>query len=418
MKDIEIVSFGCRLNRHEADVIRHEAREAGLTDTIVVNSCAVTAEAVAQTRQSIRRLRRQHPQARIVVTGCAAQTDAAMFAAMPEVDRVLGNADKMGSEAWRQAREALDGGAGDKVAVGDIMTVRAMAPHLSSRTVSALPRAFAQVQNGCDHRCSFCIIPFGRGNSRSAPPDSVVGQVRALVAQGHAEIVLTGVDLTSYGTDLAGCPRLGALTRQILREIPELRRLRISSIDSFKADAELLDAIATEERLMPHLHLSLQAGDDVILKRMKRRHSRSDAIALCAELRLLRPDIALGADLIAGFPTETEDMFRRSLDLVEECGLTFLHVFPFSSRPGTVAARMPQLAAGVIRERATRLRAAGAAALTRRLESERGASRAVLIESSTQGRTEHFLPVAITGAKTGEVITCRIAGHDRERLLL
>src|SRR4051794_41170489 len=312
---LDIVTFGCRLNISESEVIRHEAERAGLTDTIVINSCAVTGEAVAQARQRIRRLKRERPQARIVVTGCAAQTQPEMFAEMDEVDRVIGNDDKLRGAAWRAARAAFDAAAGfglereQKIAVADIMAVTQMAPHLVGGFHSGLPRVFVQIQNGCDHRCTFCIIPFGRGNSRSVAMGAVVEQVRALAQRGHAEIVLTGVDLTSYGHDLPGTPKLGALTKQILRHVPELRRLRISSIDSIEADSDLLDAIAEDSRLMPHLHLSLQSGDDMILKRMKRRHTRGDAIAFCDQVRRLRPDIALGADIIAGFPTETEEMF-------------------------------------------------------------------------------------------------------------
>jgi threonylcarbamoyladenosine tRNA methylthiotransferase MtaB len=304
----------------------------------------------------------------------------------------------------------------EKISVADIMAVTEMAPHLVDGFQGGLPRAFVQVQNGCDHRCTFCIIPFGRGNSRSVPMGAVVDQVRALVEAGHAEIVLTGVDLTSYGADLPGTPRLGGLVKRILRHVPEMRRLRISSIDSIEADRDLLDAVANEERLMPHLHLSLQSGDDMILKRMKRRHSRRDAIDFCAQVRRLRPDIAFGADIIAGFPTETGDMFARSLDLVADCDLTFLHVFPYSPRPGTPAARMPQVAGEVIRDRAKRLRAAAGAALLRRLAAEVGATRQVLVESATQGRTEHFVPVAIAGETPGEVRTLRVAGHDGTRL--
>ncbi|UPT96220.1 tRNA (N(6)-L-threonylcarbamoyladenosine(37)-C(2))-methylthiotransferase MtaB [Bradyrhizobium barranii subsp. apii] len=413
---VDVVTFGCRLNAFEAELIRREAEGAGLSDTIVINSCAVTNEAVAQARQSIRKLKRERPGARIVVTGCAAQTQSRMFADMAEVDRVLGNDDKMRSEAWRDARAAFDLGASEKIAVSDIMAVKEMAPRLIDGFASGLPRVFVQVQNGCDHRCTFCIIPYGRGNSRSVPMGAVVDQVRALVARGHAEIVLTGVDLTSYGADLPGAPRLGMLTKQILRHVPELKRLRISSIDSIEADADLLDAIGDDARLMPHLHLSLQSGDDMILKRMKRRHSRNDAIAFCDQVRRLRPDIAFGADIIAGFPTETEEMFSRSLDLVEECGLTFLHVFPYSPRPGTPAARMPQVAGGAIKERAKRLRTAGEAALRRRLQEEVGTTRDVLIESDSQGRTEHYLPVAIAGERIGRVVPLMIAGSDGERL--
>jgi threonylcarbamoyladenosine tRNA methylthiotransferase MtaB len=414
---VEVVTFGCRLNAYESEVISREAEGAGLNDTIVFNSCAVTNEAVAQARQSIRKLKRERPKARIVVTGCAAQTQSQMFADMSEVDRVVGNADKLRADAWRAARAAFDAPTAEKIAVSDIMAVKAMAPHRVEGFASRQPRAFVQVQNGSDHRCTFCIIPFGRGNSRSMPMDAVVEQVRVLVERGHAEIVLTGVDLTSYGADLPGAPKLGQLAKQILRQVGELKRLRISSIDSIEADPDLLDAIAGDLRLMPHLHLSLQSGDDLILKRMKRRHLRADAVAFCAQVKKLRPDVALGADIIAGFPTETEEMFARSLDLVEECDLTFLHVFPYSPRPSTPAARMPQVASGAIKERAARLRAAGEAALRKRLASEVGATREVLIESATNGRTEHFLPVAIAGATPGDVRTLGIATHDGARLI-
>src|SRR6266436_5865237 len=375
---VEIVTFGCRLNAFESEVILREAESAGLSDTVVINSCAVTNEAVAQARQSIRRLKRERPELRIVVTGCAAQIEPRMFADMAEVDRVVGNDDKMRRETWRAARTALDAGPrfgiaeSEKIAVADIMAVREMAPHLLDGFQKGLPRVFVQVQNGCDHRCTFCIIPYGRGNSRSVPMGAVVNQVRALVERGHAEIVLTGVDLTSYGADLPGTPKLGTLTKQILRHVPELKRLRISSIDSIEADRDLLDVVANDDRLMPHLHLSLQSGDDLILKRMKRRHLRNDAIEFCAQVRRLRPDIVLGADIIAGFPTETEEMFLRSLALVGECGLAFLHVFPYSPRPGTPAERMPQVAGGEIKERAKRLRESGDAALQRRLAAEVG----------------------------------------------
>ena len=421
---VDVITFGCRLNAFESEVIALEAERAGLTETIVINSCAVTNEAVAQARQSIRRLKRARPEARIVVTGCAAQTQAQMFADMAEVDRVVGNDDKMRGEAWRDARTAFDAppafgiAASEKIAVADIMAVKQMAPHLLEGFQSGLPRVFVQVQNGCDHRCTFCIIPYGRGNSRSVPMGAVVDQVRALVARGHAEIVLTGVDLTSYGADLPGTPKLGLLTKQILRHVSELKRLRISSIDQVEVDRDLLDVIADDERLMPHLHLSLQSGDDMILKRMKRRHARADAIGFCAQVRRLRPDIALGADIIAGFPTETDDMFARSQDLVGECGLTFLHVFPYSKRPGTPAARMPQVSGEKIKERARRLRAAGEAALQKRLASEIGSTRHVLIESATQGRTEHFLPVAIAGDTPGAVRALKIVGDDGARLMV
>jgi threonylcarbamoyladenosine tRNA methylthiotransferase MtaB len=417
---VDVLTFGCRLNAFESEVIAQEAQRAGLSDTIVINSCAVTNEAVAQARQSIRRLKRERPEARIVVTGCAAQTQPEMFAGMIEVDRVVGNDEKMRGEAWRNARAAFDGGFGidasEKIAVADIMAVREMAPHLLDGFKAGLPRVFVQVQNGCDHRCTFCIIPYGRGNARSVPMGAVVDQVRTLVERGHAEIVLTGVDMTSYGADLPGTPKLGQLAKQILRHVPELKRLRISSIDSIEADRDLLDVIADDARLMPHLHLSLQSGDDLILKRMKRRHLRNDAIAFCAQVRRLRPDIALGADIIAGFPTETEAMFSRSQDLVTECDLTFLHVFPYSKRPGTPAARMPQVAGEVIKERAKRLRATGEAALRNRLAAETGATRQVLIESGKQGRTEHFLPVAIKGETPGAVLALVVTGNDGARL--
>jgi threonylcarbamoyladenosine tRNA methylthiotransferase MtaB len=419
---VDVVTFGCRLNAFESEVIAREAEGAGLTDTIVINSCAVTNEAVAQARQSIRRLKRERPSAKIVVTGCAAQTQPEMFAAMAEVDRVVGNDEKMRTAAWRAARMALDAPssfgieASEKIAVADIMAVREMAPHLVDGFQNGLPRVFVQVQNGCDHRCTFCIIPYGRGNSRSVPMGVVVDQVRALVERGHAEIVLTGVDLTSYGADLPNAPKLGLLTKQILRHVPELKRLRISSIDSIEVDRDLLDVIADDERLMPHLHLSLQSGDDLILKRMKRRHCRADAIDFCAQVRRLRPDIAFGADIIAGFPTESEAMFARSQDLVDECDLTFLHVFPYSPRPGTPAARMPQVRGDAIRARAKRLRATGDVALQKRLASELGATRQVLIESASQGRTEHFLPVAIVGEVPGAVRALVVCGNDGARL--
>jgi threonylcarbamoyladenosine tRNA methylthiotransferase MtaB len=414
---VELVTFGCRLNISESEIIQREAVRAGLTQTIIVNTCAVTNEAVAQARQSIRRLRRDSPGKRIVVTGCAAQTQSKMFADMPEVDRVLGNDEKMRFEAWRETRLLFDLGKEEKIAVADIMAVREMSPHLVDRFQNGLPRVFVQVQNGCDHRCTFCIIPFGRGNSRSVAMGAVVDQVRLLAEAEHAEIVLTGVDVTSYGADLPGAPKLGMLTKQILKHVPELKRLRISSIDSVEVDRDLLDVIASDERLMPHLHLSLQAGDDLVLKRMKRRHSRADAVEFCDQVRRLRPDVAFGADIIAGFPTETEEMFARSQELVEDCGLTFLHVFPYSKRPGTPAAKMPQVDGRIIKERARRLRATGEAAFQRRLTADAGAMRQVLIESATQGRTEHFMPVAIAGGRTGDVHALKMSGHDGARLL-
>ena len=406
---VDVLTFGCRLNAAESEVIRRHA--AGFGDAVVVNTCAVTAEAVRQARQAIRKARRERPDARIVVTGCAAQTAPQDFAAMPEVDRVLGNEEKLDAAAWR----ALD--AAPKIAVGDIMAARTLALH----AVDALEghtRGFVQVQSGCDHRCTFCIIPFGRGNSRSLPVADVVAQVRRLAENGYREVVLTGVDITSYGADLAGAPRLGALVKAVLKAAPEIERLRLSSIDSVEADADLFDALANEPRLMPHLHLSLQAGDDLILKRMKRRHSRNDAIAFCEQVRRLRPDVVFGGDIIAGFPTETEDMFARSLDLVDECGLTHLHVFPFSPRPGTPAARMPQVAGEVIKQRAARLRKKGTAALAQHLAGEVGAQRRVLTEAGGIGRTEQFTPVRL-GAPVarGLMLDVAIAGHDGRQLL-
>jgi threonylcarbamoyladenosine tRNA methylthiotransferase MtaB len=417
---VDVVTFGCRLNACESETIRDAADRADLPETVVFNTCAVTNEAVAQARQSIRRVARERPEARIVVTGCAAQVQGEMFARMPEVARVVGNADKMRHEAWLAAGAALAGAAPQadeaKLAISDVMIDRAMASYSIRKGRSGLPRAFVQVQNGCDHRCTFCIIPYGRGNSRSAPLADVIAQVRAAIEAGQAEIVLTGVDLTSYGADLPGAPKLGRLVKEILRQAPELKRLRLSSIDSIEADRDLFDVIASDERLMPHLHLSLQSGDDLILKRMKRRHARSDAIAFCDQVRKLRPDVVFGADIIAGFPTETEEMFARSLDLVTECDLALLHVFPFSPRPSTPAARMPQVRADVIRARAARLREAGATVLRRRLGREIGMTRAVLIESERQGRTEHFLPVAISSGRPGEVRQLVIADEDGTRL--
>jgi len=414
---VEVVTFGCRLNAAESEVIRREAERAGWRDTVVVNTCAVTAEAVRQARQSIRALRRARPQARIVVTGCAAQTEPQTFTAMDEADCVLGNGEKLSAVGWERARALFAAADAPRAIVSDIMAVKETAPHLLE-AFEGRSRAFVQVQNGCDHRCTFCIIPYGRGNSRSVPMGAVVEDVRRLVANGYAEIVLTGVDITSYGADLPGAPKLGALVKQILKHVSELKRLRLSSIDSIEADRDLYDTLAEEPRLMPHLHLSLQAGDNLILKRMKRRHLREDAIAFCRAVRRLRPDVAFGADLIAGFPTETEDAFRRSLDLVEECGLTLLHVFPYSSRPGTPAAHMPQLSREVVRERARRLREAGALALRAHLDGEVGATRRVLTESHERGRTEQFTVVKFAQpCVPGTILEAKIAAHDGSHLL-
>jgi threonylcarbamoyladenosine tRNA methylthiotransferase MtaB len=406
---VEVVTFGCRLNASESEAMRKAAMEAGRGNLIIVNTCAVTGEAVAQARQTIRKLRRLNPESEIVVTGCAAQIDPDMFAAMPEVSRVLGNAEKMNAESWI--------GGSERVRVDDIMSVRETALHLIDG-MQGLARAFVQVQNGCDHRCTFCVIPFGRGPSRSVPMGAVVEQVRKLVANGCREIVLTGVDLTSYGADLPGRPALGALVRTILKLVPELPRLRISSIDAVEADADLLRAIAEEERLMPHLHISLQAGDDLILKRMKRRHLRADAVRFCEDVRRLRPDIVFGADFITGFPTETDAQFQRTLDLVSECGLTHLHVFPYSPRSGTPAARMPQVAREIAKERAARLRARGMDALRAHLSAQVGRERMALVENPATGRTEGFALVRFARpAQTGSVIPVIITGHDGEKLL-
>ena len=414
---VEVVTFGCRLNAAESEVIRRNAERAGFSDTVVVNTCAVTAEAVRQARQTIRALRRERPEAKIVVTGCAAQTEPQAFIAMTEADRVLGNMEKLSAAGWAQARAAFDLDDAPKAIVNDIMAVRDTAAHLID-AFAGRTRAFVQVQNGCDHRCTFCIIPFGRGNSRSVPMGAVVDDVRRLVGNGYGEIVLTGVDITSYGADLPVAPKLGMLVKQILKHVPELKRLRLSSIDSVEADRDLLDALATETRLMPHLHLSLQSGDDLILKRMKRRHLRADAIAFCAQLRRLRPDIVFGADLIAGFPTETEAMFRNTLELVDECGLTHLHVFPFSPRSGTPAARMPQVKRSVVKERARRLRERGDAARRRHLDNEIGATRRVLVESQNSGHTEQFTKVLLAAsADPGTVIDVAITAHDGRQLL-
>jgi threonylcarbamoyladenosine tRNA methylthiotransferase MtaB len=402
---VDVVTFGCRLNSYESEVIRRQADAIGAADAVVVNTCAVTAEAVRQAKQSIRRIRRERPNAHIVVTGCAAQVQPESFAGMPEVDRVAGNEEKLDARLWRS---------NERTAVADITAVTQMRPH-AIEAIDSRTRAFVQVQNGCDHRCTFCIIPFGRGNSRSLPVGDVVTQVRRLVENGYREVVLTGVDITSYES---GDARLGALVKRILREVPELVRLRLSSIDSVEADADLLGALADEPRLMPHLHLSLQAGDDLILKRMKRRHLRADAISFCAQVCRLRPDVVFGADIIAGFPTETEAMFARSLDLVDECGLTTLHVFPFSARPGTPAARMPQVDRGVVRERARRLREKGEAALACYLGAQVGACRQVLVESRALGRTEQFTPVRLSAAvEPGTILDLTISDHNGRQLL-
>ena len=407
---IKVENFGCRLNALEGDVAQAAANAAGRDKTIIINGCAVTGEALRQARQAARRAKRIDPDHEIIVTGCAAQTDGPSFAAMPEVDRVLGNEEKLDPAAYA---------VGTPVAVGDIMA-RTRATPLPATPQPSRARAFVQVQTGCDHRCTFCIIPFGRGNARSLPIAEVVAQCRDLVARGHGEIVLTGVDVTSYGPDI-GEVGLGGLVRAILDQVPELPRLRLSSIDAVEIDPTLLDMVVHEERLMPHLHLSLQAGDNMILKRMKRRHTREQAIDFCEKLKAQRPEIAFGADIIAGFPTETDPMFENSLALVADCNIAWLHVFPFSARPGTPAARMPQLAGDIIKERAAALRDAGARQRAKTLEARVGTRQYVLVEKAGEGRTPCFARVQFQATskapKSGGIIPVRITGHDGACLL-
>ena len=413
-----VVTLGCRLNAFESEVIRRQSAQAGVGDAVVVNTCAVTAEAVRQARQTVRRLRRENPDARLIVTGCAAQTEPGTFAAMPEVDLVLGNAEKVDGAAWRSLANANAFGidAAEKVRVNDIMSVRETAPHLIDG-LSERTRAFVQVQNGCDHRCTFCIIPYGRGPSRSVPMGAAVEQVRRLVGTGHREVVLTGVDLTSWGPDLPGTPRLGELVQAILRHVPDLPRLRLSSIDSIEADPALMDALA-EPRVMPHLHLSLQSGADLILKRMKRRHLRDDAIRFCEDARAQRADIVFGADLIAGFPTETDAHHADSHALVADCGLTWLHVFPFSPREGTPAAKLPRIDGRTVRARAAELRAVGEAARDAWLAAQAGSSVEVLVERPGLARSPHFAEVAVDAALTsGALAEVTVAGHREGRLV-
>ena len=391
---VEFLTLGCRLNAYESEVMRGHAEAAGLTDAVIVNTCAVTSEAVRQARQAIRRARRERPEASIIVTGCAAQIDPTSFAEMPEVTRVIGNAEKMKAETFTGLGLLADT---PRVQVNDIMSVREIAAHLVDG-IDGRARAFVQVQTGCDHRCTFCIIPYGRGNSRSVPAGEVVDQVKRLVGTGHYEIVLTGVDLTSWGADLPNAPKLGNLVARILKLVPDLKQLRLSSIDAIEIDDALFDLIAHEPRIAPHLHLSFQSGDDMILKRMKRRHLRADAINLCNRLRAARPEIAVGADLIAGFPTETDEMFANTLASVDECGIDYLHIFPYSPRPGTPAAKMPQVARDVVKARAARLREKGSERLSLRLDLHAGKSVMALVESCNRARLPDFAPVRIEGA--------------------
>ncbi len=412
MAEPQIVTLGCRLNAYESEVMRRHAVDAGFADCVIVNTCAVTGEAVRQAEQTIRKLRRERPGARLIVTGCAAQIEPQRFAGIDGVDHVIGNAEKLEPATFH----ALSTDALARIAVNDIMSVKETALHMIDG-FGTRARAYVQIQNGCDHRCTFCIIPMGRGPSRSVAPGEVVRQIRALVEKGYPEIVLTGVDITSYGTDLPGTASLGRLVKQILTGVPELNRLRLSSIDQVEIDAHLLDAIATEPRLMPHLHLSLQAGDDMILKRMKRRHLRDDAIGFCTHVRRLRPDIVFGADLIAGFPTETEDMFAHTLDLVDACGLTYLHVFPFSPRTGTPAARMPQVDRRLVKERAARLREKGETAQARYLDRLEGQRIELLMEREDVGRTPHFAEVRVDRKRAvGTLHWATLGRHDGRRL--
>jgi threonylcarbamoyladenosine tRNA methylthiotransferase MtaB len=404
----EIVTFGCRLNAYESEAMRARAGDAGLSNAIIFNTCAVTAEAVRQSRQAIRKARRENPAAKIIVTGCAAQTEPETYSGMQEVDLVLGNAEKLDAKNYF---------INERVRVNDIMSVRETASQMVD-SFDGRARAFMQVQNGCDHRCTFCIIPYGRGNSRSVGVGEVIAEARRLTEAGFPEIVLTGVDLTSYGHDLPGAPTLGALVHKILRLVPELKRLRLSSIDSIEADDQLLRAIAEEERLMPHFHLSAQSGDDMILKRMKRRHSRKDTIAFCDAVRRLRPGVAFGADLIAGFPTETEEMFENTRALIDDAGLSYLHIFPFSPRKGTPAARMPQVSRELVKQRAARLRARGEEALSAHLISRVGSEQMLLVEKPGLGRTACFAQAKFTGsAQPGDIVHVRVTGSTSTHLI-
>jgi threonylcarbamoyladenosine tRNA methylthiotransferase MtaB len=413
---VEIITFGCRLNTYESEVMRAEAEKAGLNNTVLVNTCAVTGEAVRQARQAIRRARRDNPHARIIVTGCAAQTEAETFGAMPEVDAVLGNEEKLKSASYR-ALPDFGVSAEEKLRVNDIMSVKATAPQMVKH-IDGHVRAFIQVQNGCDHRCTFCIIPYGRGNSRSVPMGAVVDQARRLVEAGYREIVLTGVDATSYGADLPGTPTLGLLAKTLLKQIPEIQRLRLSSIDSIEADSHLFDLLGDEPRFMPHLHLSLQHGDDMILKRMKRRHSSADALSFVEQVRRLRPDVSFGADMIAGFPTETEEMFGNALRHAQECGISYLHVFPYSPRPGTPAARMPQHDRALVKERAARLRVTGEALLIAHLDRMVGTRQTILVEMSGFAHTENFSLVAAPGLSPRDLVPVTVTGHNGKHLTM
>ena len=419
MNTPKFMTQGCRLNAYETEAMKELANAAGLKDVVVVNTCAVTAEAVRKSKQEIRKLRRDNPSSQMIVTGCAAQIEPKTFSEMSEVDLVVGNTEKMNSDTWSEISNKPDFvGKTEKVMVDDIMSVKNTAGHLIDG-FGTRSRAYVQVQNGCDHRCTFCIIPYGRGNSRSVPAGVVVDQIKRLVDTGYNEVVLTGVDITSWGADLPLMPKLGDLVQRILKLVPDLPRLRISSIDSIEADPALIDAISSEMRLMPHLHLSLQAGDDMILKRMKRRHLRDDAINFCLEMRSVRPDIVYGADIIAGFPTETEEMFENSLKLIEDCGLTWLHVFPFSPREGTPAARMPQMDRSIIKERAARLRSRGELAVQNHLAAQIGLEHNILIENERMGRTEGFTEVLFNKDQIkGSIVNAKIVSKSQTQLIV
>ena len=418
MTSPKFMTQGCRLNAYETEAMKELADAAGLKNIVVVNTCAVTAEAVRKSKQEIRKLRRDNPNSQMIVTGCAAQIEPKTFSEMSEVDLVIGNTEKMDSNTWNEISNKPDFvGKTEKVMVDDIMSVKNTAGHLIDG-FGTRSRAYVQVQNGCDHRCTFCIIPYGRGNSRSVPAGVVVDQIKRLVDTGYNEVVLTGVDITSWGADLPMMPKLGDLVQRILKLVPDLPRLRISSIDSIEADPALIDAISSEMRLMPHLHLSLQAGDDMILKRMKRRHLRDDAINFCLEMRSVRPDIVYGADIIAGFPTETEEMFENSLKLIEDCGLTWLHVFPFSPREGTPAARMPQMDRSIIKERAARLRSRGELAVQNHLAAQIGLEHNILIENERMGRTEGFTEVLFNKDQIkGSIVNAKIVSKSQTQLI-
>ncbi|MEP3232509.1 MAG: tRNA (N(6)-L-threonylcarbamoyladenosine(37)-C(2))-methylthiotransferase MtaB [Hyphomicrobiales bacterium] len=419
-KNLDIITMGCRLNTLDSEVMLRAAEEAGLENTLLVNTCAVTGEAVRQARQAIRRAKRENPNRRVLVTGCAAQTEAETFANMEEVDAVLGNEEKLKASSYTRLPD-FGVSAEEKIVVNDIMSVTETAPHMVD-AMGDRTRAFVQVQTGCDHRCTFCIIPFGRGNSRSVPMGAVIDQVKRLVENGFLEVVITGVDITSYGADLAGTPTLGTLVQNILTSVPHLPRLRLSSIDSIEVDPPLMEAIHHDHRLLPHLHLSLQSGDNMILKRMKRRHLREDTIQFCNEVRENRPDIVFGADIIAGFPTETDAMFENSLRIVDECGLTHLHVFPYSPRPGTPAAKMPQVNGKTIKDRARQLREKGEAQLSAHLEKTVGNSASILVERLLEdgtrlGRTEQFTLTRLNQGQEGEIINARITGRTNNELV-